>query len=259
MRSAGRINFAVVAVTATLFLAIAAFVAFSTSKMMENEARSTVENVVKATVGRIDSQMASVESAVENSAWIVAERISDPDYMFKITGELVQNNPFIVGSTVAFEPNFFPSKGYYYSAFSCQDGKGGIKRIQQGGETFQYHGMDWYRIPKETGKSSWCEPYFDEGGAEVMMCTYSVPLINREGKVYAVLTADISLEDLTHHVAAIKPYPDSYAVLSSQKGQPLVAAPADAAKASDMVNLLVFPYSCILVFLPQKQKQLKYI
>jgi len=237
MRSAGRINFAVVAVTATLFLAIAAFVAFSTSKMMENEARSTVENVVKAAVGRIDSQMASVESAVENSAWIVAERLADPDYMFKITGELVQNNPFIVGSTVAFEPNFFPSKGYYYSAFSCQDGKGGIKRIQQGGETFRYHGMDWYRIPKESGKSSWCEPYFDEGGAEVMMCTYSVPLINRDGKVYAVLTADVSLEDLTHHVAAIKPYPDSYALLFSQEGKPLVAAPAEAAKASDMVKM----------------------
>ena len=237
IRSAERINFAVVAVTATLFLAIAAFVAFSTSKMMENEARSTVENVVKATVGRIDSQMASVESAVENSAWFVAERISDPDYMFKITGELVQNNPFIVGSTVAFEPNFFPSKGYYYSAFSCKDGKGGIKRIQQGGETFKYHGMDWYRIPKESGKSSWCEPYFDEGGAEVMMCTYSVPLVDRDGDVYAVLTADISLEDLTHHVATIKPYPNSYAVLSSQKGKPLVAAPADAAAARDTVTI----------------------
>ena len=236
-RSVERINFAVVAVTATLFLAIAAFVAFSTSKMMESEARSTVENVVKATVGRIDRQMASVESAVENSVWIVAERISDPDYMFRITGELVQNNPFIVGSTVAFEPNFFPSKGYYYSAFSCKDGKGGVKRIQQGGETFKYHGMDWYRIPKETRKSSWCEPYFDAGGAEVMMCTYSVPLIDRDGNVYAVLTADISLEDLTRHVSGIRPYPDSYAVLSSQEGKPLVAAPADAAKTSDTVMI----------------------
>ena len=237
VRSVERINFAVVAVTATLFLGIAVFVAFSTSKMMEDEARSTVENVVKATVGRIDRQMASVESAVENSAWIVAERISDPDYMFRITGELVQNNPFIVGSTVAFEPNFFPSKGYYYSAFSCNDGKGGIKRIRQGGETFKYHGMDWYRIPKESGKPSWCEPYFDEGGAEVMMCTYSVPLTNRDGNVYAVLTADISLEDLTRHVAAIKPYPESYAVLFSQKGKPLVAAPAEAATARDTVKI----------------------
>ena len=237
MKPVERINFAIVAVTAALFLGISAFVAFSTSKMMENEARSTVENVVKATVGRIDRLMASVESAVENSAWIVGERLSDPDYMFKITGELVQNNSFIVGSTIAFEPNFFPSKGYYYSAFSYKDGTGAIKRIQQGGETFKYHGMDWYRIPKESKKSSWCEPYFDEGGAEVMMCTYSVPLFKRDGTVYAVLTADVSLDDLTHHVAGIKPYPDSYAVLFSQEGKPLVAAPDDAATATDTVKI----------------------
>ena len=237
MKPVERINFAIVAVTAALFLGISAFVAFSTSKMMENEARSTVENVVKATVGRIDRLMASVESAVENSAWIVGERLSDPDYMFKITGELVQNNSFIVGSTIAFEPNFFPSKGYYYSAFSYKDGTGAIKRIQQGGETFKYHGMDWYRIPKESKKSSWCEPYFDEGGAEVMMCTYSVPLMKRDGTVYAVLTADVSLDDLTHHVAGSKPYPDSYAVLFSQEGKPLVAAPEEAATANDTVKI----------------------
>ena len=235
--SVEKINFAVVAVTATLFLLIAGFVAFSTSQMMEDEAHSTVENVVKATVGRIDLQTASVESAVENSAWIVGERRADPDYMFRITGELVQNNPFIVGSTIAFEPNFFPSKGYYYSAFSYKDGNGEIKRIQQGGEDFKYHGMDWYRIPKETRKSSWCEPYFDSGGAEVMMCTYSVPLVNREGDVYAVLTADISLDELTRHVAAIKPYPNAYAVLFSQSGKPLVPAPDDVAMASDTVKI----------------------
>ena len=236
-RSVERINFAIVAVTAVLFLAISAIVAFSTSKMMENEARSTVENVVKATVGRINSQMASVEIAVENLAWIVGERLTDPDYMFRITGELVQNNPFIVGSTIAFEPNFFPSKGYYYSAFSYKDGEGAIKRIQQGGETFKYHGMDWYRIPKESKSSSWSEPYFDKGGAEVMMCTYSVPLKKRDGEVYAVLTADVSLEDLTRHVAAIKPYHDSYAILFSQKGKPLVAAPAGVETASDTVKI----------------------
>ena len=169
MKPVRRINFAIVVVTAVLFVVIAAFVAFSTSKMMFDEARSTVENVVKATVGRIDRLMATVESAVENSTWIVAERLDDPDYMFKITGELVQNNPLVVGSTIAFEPNFFPAKGYYYSAFSCKDEKGGLKRIQQGGEDFKYHGMEWYRVPKETKKAAWCEPYFDKGGAEIMM------------------------------------------------------------------------------------------
>ena len=238
MQSVKRANIPVVVVTALFFVAIASFVAFSTSRMMENEARSTVENVVKATVGRIDGLMASVESAVKNSTWIVEEHLDNPDYMFKITGELVQNNPFVVGSTIAFEPNYFPSKGYYYSAFSYRDGNGSIKRIQQGGEDFKYHGMDWYRIAKEAKSPSWCEPYFDKGGAEVMMCTYSLPLVGKDGKVYAVLTADVSLDDLTHQVAAIKPYPDSYAILLSQKGEPLVDAPEDAAALTDTVKIL---------------------
>ena len=237
MHPVKRANIPVVVVTALFFVAIASFVAFSTARMMEREARSTVENVVKSTVGHIDGLMVSVESAVKNSAWIVAEHLDDPEYMFKITGELVQNNPFVVGSTIAFEPNFFPSKGYYYSAFSYRDGNGSIKRIQQGGEDFKYHGMDWYRIAKEAKSPSWCEPYFDKGGAEVMMCTYSLPLVGKDGKVYAVLTADVSLDDLTHHVAAIKPYPDSYAVLLSQKGQPLVDAPEDAAALTDTVKI----------------------
>lgn len=237
MKPVKRANVPVVVVTALFFVAIASFVALSTSRMMENEARSTVENVVKATVGRIDGLMASVESAVKNSSWIVEEHLDNPDYMFKITGELVQNNPFVVGSTIAFEPNYFPAKGYYYSAFSYRDGNGSIKRIQQGGEDFKYHGMDWYRIAKEAKSPSWCEPYFDKGGAEVMMCTYSLPLVGKDGKVYAVLTADVSLDDLTHQVAAIKPYPDSYAVLLSQKGQSLVDAPEDAAALTDTVKI----------------------
>ncbi len=238
MKPVKRANIPVVVVTASLFVAIASFVALSTSKMMEREARSTVENVVKATVGRIDGLMAAVESAVKNSTWIVAEHLDSPDYMFKVTGELVQNNPFIVGSTIAFEPNFFPAKGYYYSAFSYRDGNGRVQRIQQGGEDFKYHGMDWYRVPKEAKAPSWCEPYFDKGGAEVMMCTYSLPLVGEDGKVYAVLTADVSLEELTRHVAAIKPYPDSYAVLLSQKGKPLVDAPEGASVSNDTVKIV---------------------
>ena len=149
MRSAERINFAVVAVTATLFLVIAVFVAFSTSRMMENEARSTVKSVVKATVGRIDRQMAMVESAVENSAWIVAERISDPDYMFKITGELVQNNPFIVGSTVAFEPNF--SRCFRSSAWGSSSSSRGPSR----------RGSSARRRPASGSAASWPSPTAD--------------------------------------------------------------------------------------------------
>ena len=241
MKPVKRVNFAVVAVTAALFVAIAVFVAFSTSRMMENEARHTVKNVVEATVERIDRLMATVESAAENSVWIVAEHHDDPDYMFTITSNLVQNNSFIVGSTIAFEPNHFPAKGYYYSTFSYKvrtNGLDRIKCIQQGGEHFKYHGEDWYRIPKEARKSSWSEPYFDEGGAKVWMSTYSVPVMDGNGKVYAVLTSDVSLENLKSEVRAIKPYQNSYATLHSKKGHPLVDAPEGASASNDTVKIV---------------------
>ena len=241
MKPIKRINFAVVAVTAVLFVAIAAFVAFSTAKMMEHEARGTVENVVKATVERIDRLMATVESAAENSVWVVSEHRGDPDYMFTITSNLVQNNSFIVGSTIAFEPNYFPSKGYYYSTFSYKARTNGVDRIfcfQQGGEHFKYHSEDWYRIPKETKSAAWSEPYFDEGGAKVWMSTFSVPLKDSDGKVYAVLTSDVSLEGLKSEVAKIRPYVDSYATLHSKEGLPLVGAPDDARTTSDTVKIV---------------------
>ena len=71
MKPLKRINFAIVAVTAMLFIVIAVFVSLSTAKMMADEAQTTVQNVVKATVGRIDRLMATVEIAVTNSVWIV--------------------------------------------------------------------------------------------------------------------------------------------------------------------------------------------
>ena len=57
--------------------------------------------------------------------------------------------------------------------------------------------MDWYLIPKLLKKNYWSEPYFDHGGGEQMMTTYSRPLYDANGKIYAIMTADVSLEWLT--------------------------------------------------------------
>ena len=68
--------------------------------------------------------------------------------------------------------------------------------------------MDWYLVPKLLGTPYWSEPYFDSGGANVVMTTYSLPLYDGEGNLYAVFTADISLEWFAEKVNAIKTYPN---------------------------------------------------
>jgi len=224
-RPRNRFSFNVVAATVLLFVGIAAFVSVSTRSLMVDEAERTVKSVVKATVGRIDRLMEGVESAAANSTWIVGEHLDDPDYMYRITSELVENNTFIVGSAVAFEKNFFPSKGERFSPYSCEGSNGVVRSFPL---PYDYHVQEWYLEAASQGSPRWCEPYYDEGGGETLMSTYSVPIRDKKGHIYAILTSDISLEQLTRHVASIRPYPQSYAVMRSEKGAVLVPPPKDA-------------------------------
>lgn len=142
--------------------------------------------------------------------------------MYRITRELVENNEFIIGSAVAFAPDFYKEKGRLFAPYTCVSTNGQITSFPL---PYDYSGKEWYRAAKESGKACWCEPYFDEGGGNVMMCTFAVPLTNRTGQVYAVITADISLADMTEHIASVCPYPQSYAVMISCAGNYLVLPP----------------------------------
>ena len=222
MKATHRTAFGIFAAVVVLFAALAVIVACRTSAMMREEAARTMRSVVKESTLRVDRVMLAVETVTRNFVWVVGEHVTEPDYMYRITRELVENNAFIVGSKVAFAPDFYAGKGRLFAPYTC---------ISTNRQTvsfplpYDYSGKEWYRAAKESGKARWCEPYFDEGGGNVMMCTFSVPLTNRTGQVYAVLAADISLADMTEHVASVCPYPQSYAVMISCAGNYLVLPP----------------------------------
>ncbi len=52
---------------------------------------------------------------------------------------------------------------------------------------------DWFTLPVIAKQAIWCEPYYDPA-INVLMVTYSVPLLNEKNEVEAVFTADLSLD-----------------------------------------------------------------
>ena len=222
MKTLLKSTFNIVAAVVVLFALIAIVVAKNTSALMVAEAERTVRSVVKNTTGRIDRLMTGVESAVANQKWVIGEHLDDPDYMYRITRELVENNEYIVGSTVAFRPGFFKSKGRLYSPYSCRSANGKTESFTL---PYEYPEYEWYKVASESGKARWSEPYFDEGGGQVDMSTFSMPIYDSRTNFLAIFTADISLEQLKAHVASICPFPNSYAVMRSAQGRPLVDAP----------------------------------
>lgn len=216
-----RLSFLLILMTSAVF--IIAFLAYygSARRQVRREAVHLAERALETTILRIDQVLQNVEVAVNNMAWNVEEYLDNPDSMYHLTAQVLKNNPYIVGSAIAFEPYYFPERGMQYSPYSCYEGDS-IVHLQLGTEDYEYHYIDWYQIPKLLNQPYWSEPYFDTGGGEIVMSTYSKPLYDKNGKMFGILTADISLEWLTQMVNSIKPYPRSYNVMIGRGGTYLV-------------------------------------
>ena len=218
----GRLTSGVVIVSAIIFtLTCTVFIRMAANKVRE-EASKHAHSELSNTIHQIDAVLNAVEIAVENTAWLVPYRLSSPDFMYSITERLLQNNEFICGAAIAFEPHYYTSEGRYFSPYSYRDEKGEIRSKQLGNESYDYHYMDWYQIPKLLNESYWSEPYYDDGGGEMMMTTYSKPLYDEYGHMYAIITADLSLEWLTELVGGIQAFERSYNLMVSRNASFIV-------------------------------------
>ena len=216
-----RLSLYILFVTSTIFL-LAFWIYFGQARRsVSEEAVERAQVKLENTILQIDKVLEVVEIAVKNMSWLVADKLDYPDYMYALTQQILRSNPYVVGSAIAFEPGYYPEKGVLFSPYSYRSEKG-IRSKQLGTEDYEYHYMDWYLIPKLLGTPYWSEPYFDEGGADMVMTTYSLPLYDSSGKMYAVFTADISLEWFTDKVKEIKPYPNSRNYMIGRGGTFLV-------------------------------------
>ena len=193
----------------------------SSRKLVHKESIEHAQAALDNTVLRIDNLLNSVETAVENVALALKENIDNPDYLYGITRYLVRSEEYVCGSALAFEPNYLPEKGHFFAPYSYRSGDTIISK-QLGNEDYDYHYMDWYQIPKLLNQPYWSEPYFDQGGADAIMTTYSYPLYDDNGKLFAILTADISLELFAEEINSIKTHINAFNALIGRGGTVLV-------------------------------------
>ena len=218
----GRLTLRVLIVSAIIFsVTFGIFVRMAANRVRQ-EATRRAHTELSNTIHQIDAVLNAVETAVENTAWLVPYRLSSPEFMYALTERLLQNNDFIYGAAVSFEPNYYASQGHFFSPYSYRDENGEIKSVQLGNDTYDYHYMDWYQIPKLLNEPYWSEPYYDDGGGEKMVTTYSKPLYDEYGNMYAILSADISLEWLTELVNGIQAFDKAYNLMVSRNASYIV-------------------------------------
>ena len=168
--------------------------------IIERTVRRLMDREMNAISLSIRNQMAKVEVTVENMAWVVTDDLADPDSLLRLTYQLVEHNPAIMGSSVSCVPYYFPQIGRLYEPYSVRRSDGTIESMQLGSPHHDYTQMEFYQIPISTGRGHWCEPYWDKEGAKMKITTYGMPVRDSHGKIAAVVDADLSLDWLDHVV-----------------------------------------------------------
>lgn len=212
----------IIAAASIIFAAVLGYNYQASQAAILGEVKENARNLTWKTVYQIDAMLNTIEKVPEGLATFLEFNQARPVSPELLLKEMLGSNPGIFGMAVAFEPHGFDRKHYYYAPYVYR-GQGGLQTKYLRGPDYDYFAWKWYQIPKELNRPGWSEPYFDEGGGNVLMSTYAAPMYRatkQGGRAFwGVVTADVSLEWLEQIVSQVKILKSGYAFLISPKGE----------------------------------------
>ncbi len=192
-----------------------------TTAIVEKNIRENSINLALRSVQEIDKVFFAVQKITNNNSDIFKKENYSETEIYDILRIMLEGNKEIYAAALAFpEYKYSPDKKYY-APYICKLGDS-LNYMNIGADNYNYYQMEWFSSPFQSGKACWSEPYFDKGAGNTMMITYSVPIyktINGKRELYAVLTADVSLDWLDKFMGNIKIYNSGYAFIISKSSR----------------------------------------
>lgn len=179
------------------------------------------KNMLAADTKRISLFVEAIQKIPQEMADILGFQEVSPEEIKIIQNSILFNSPEIFATAVAFEPYQF-NKDAYYSSFYLHRKEDTICHTTLNDPDYDYFYWDWYLIPKIRQKPFWSAPYYDDGGGNMIMTTYSVPFYSFDGfkeKFAGIVTVDISIEWLSWYLINQKKLPEgNFKILLSENG-----------------------------------------
>ncbi|MFV8818807.1 SpoIIE family protein phosphatase [Haliea sp. E17] len=178
-------------------------------------------NEVNTVISDLENWLSGVEGATQFLARVLERQVVvEQDELRAMLRDVVANNSEIYGATIALNPALTADARGFAPYYYHRDGK--IRYADLTTDAADYQNTQWFTLPLESGLALWSEPYFDHGGGEVNMTTYSVPVYrlqeNGQRVPYAVVTADVRLSDLQKALDRLQYGPNAYGILVSRGG-----------------------------------------
>ncbi len=130
----------------------------------------------------------AIEKSLQPFAADLRENLPTAEDIYKRIEDYLLKNPGVAGAAYAMSPESGKRAAFYVFRKS---GGGFEKRGVPA--SYDYASADWYAKSANSGRTEWCEPYYDIDGAGLFMVTCSMPVYNKQNKLMGVITADLGL------------------------------------------------------------------
>ena len=151
------------------------------------------QDMLKNTNDQVDGMLDKVEISAVNNLAEIQENLGSPEAVLDALEKELRLNPQLIGCGVGFNPDYFPEKGRWFEPYVAWRDSSRMERLEIGSAQHDYLNAEWYRETLAMGEGRWSDPYYDEAGAKAILCTYSVPVVDREGRTAGVFGADFPL------------------------------------------------------------------
>ncbi|MBM4328078.1 MAG: HAMP domain-containing protein [Deltaproteobacteria bacterium] len=208
--------------TGTVLCSVIAYSYFVSKQLVTRDAGRTAKIHARSIASNLDQEIRAVVEVTECFASALEEVRIDRQALMALIRRQVELQEGIFGCAVAFEPYTFDPNVKDFAPYYFRGGKG-LEFVQLGADSYNYPERDWYREPVDRRTPIWTKPYFDKGGGNVIMTTYSQPFFHLRpeggrGSVRGVVTADVSVGWLTRRLASVKVLQTGFCFLVSGDG-----------------------------------------
>jgi phosphoserine phosphatase RsbU/P len=227
----GRMLFWILAVTMPIYAGALYMSYRATEQRLEAGAQRDADNLAARLATGLDAVIRPIEGGIRTVAHQLEEVDPPPvQYHQRIRGILAAWSD-VYGSTIAVETRTGDANAKPFAPYLYRRGAS-VASSDLAGASYAYQERPWYRRAADAGQPVWSSPYFDAGGGDIWMVTYSVPFFRKRADAHraiaGVVTADLDLKWVTDTAAHVNLGPIGMGWLSSPPTPRSFVAPIGA-------------------------------
>lgn len=190
---ASRLSLWIVSLAIVIFTSVITTNNYLSRALLDDYVDKLARAATSSTVDKIESVFDRAESSADSLASVVAIAGTTEDEVHKAIKSLLPINAQTFGMSVALEPHSLLDTVADFAPYYYKKGEALIYE-NLATDDYDYRNQFWYSETKKINAPLWSDPYFDEGGGNVQMITYSKPIYHSVTKEFAgIATADIKL------------------------------------------------------------------